>query len=131
MSEFVVITDSPFTIQRGSDIDKDFDFNLRNPDIHKNAVLMFRLNTFESETGPVIISVKINGQGVMTQHPNQLFGGDAHRTLHEVVGPRILRSGTNNIEFSVSTDTPGLARISDVVLFWNQGGLFSRFLRNF
>ena len=130
MSEFVVITDAPFTIQRGSDIDKDFDFNLRTPDVSKSSVLMFRLNTFETETGLVLITVKINGQGVMTQHPDQLFGGDAHRTLHEVVAPGVLRPGDNNIEFSVSTDTPGLARISDVVLLWQQAGsfLFPRFL---
>ena len=91
---------------------------------------MFRLNTFETETGLVLITVKINGQGVMTQHPDQLFGGDAHRTLHEVVAPGVLRPGDNNIEFSVSTDTPGLARISDVVLLWQQAGsfLFPRFL---
>ena len=50
MSEFVAITDAPFRIQRGSDIDKDFDFNLRNPDVSKSSVLMFRLNTFETET---------------------------------------------------------------------------------
>ena len=130
MSNFVVITDAPFTIQRGSDIDKDFDFNLRSPDVSESSVLMFRLNTFETETGLVILTVKINGQGVMTQHPDQLFGGDAHRTLHEVVAPGILRPGDNNIEFSVSTNAPGLARVSDVVLMWQQtsGSRFSRFL---
>jgi hypothetical protein len=130
MSEFVAITDAPFTIQTGSDIDKDFDFDLRTPDVSKSSVLMFRLNTFETETGLVLLTVKINGQGVMTQHPDQLFGGDAHRTLHEVVAPGILSPGDNNIEFSVSTDSPGLARISDVVLLWQQArsSLFPRFL---
>lgn len=130
MSEFIAITDAPFSIQMGSDIDKDFDFNLRNPDVSKSSVLMFRLNTFETETGLVVITVKINGQGVMTQHPDQLYGGDAHRTLHEVVAPGILRPDENNIEFSVSTNTPGLARISDVVLLWQQkrGFLFPRIL---
>jgi hypothetical protein len=130
MSEFVAITDAPFAIQTGSDIDKDFDFDLRTPDVSKSSVLMFRLNTFETETGLVLLTVKINGQGVMTQHPDQLFGGDAHRTLHEVVAPGILSPGDNNIEFSVSTDSPGLARISDVVLLWQQArsSLFPRFL---
>ena len=133
MSEFVAITDTPFRIQRGADIDKDFDFDLRNPDISKSSVLMFRLNTFETETGLVILTVKINGEGVMTQHPDQLFGGDAHRTLHEVVAPGILRPGENNIEFSVSTDTPDLARVSDVVLLWQstRSFLFPQFLRAF
>ena len=119
MSEFSVITDTPFTIQTGSDIDKDFNFNLRNPEVSRNAVLVFRLNTFETETGLVVLTVRINGEGVMTNHPDQLFGGDAHRTIHEVVGPGILRPGDNEIEFSVSTGTPGLARISDVVLWWH------------
>ena len=122
MSEFVVITDAPFTMQRGSDIDKDFNFNLRNPDVNKNAVLVFRLNTFETETGLVSLTVRINGNGVMTHHPDQLFGGDAHRTIHEVVAPGILRPGDNEIEFSVSTGTPGLARISDIVLWWHARG---------
>ncbi len=132
MSEFNVITDTPFVIQTGSDIDKDFDFNLRNPDASKSAVLMFRLNTFQTETGLVLLTVKINGQGVMTQHPDQLFGGDAHRTIHEVVAPGILRPGDNNVEFSVDTGTPGAARISDIVLLWQQrkgrGFLFSQFV---
>lgn len=75
---------------------------------------MFRLNTFETEAGLVRLSIDVNGTGVM----NQLFGGDAHRTIHEVISGNILKHGNNEINFVLDTNLPGLARISDVVLWW-------------
>jgi hypothetical protein len=115
VADFIVIKDNPFDLQKGEDIDQDFSFTISTDgDLVGRSVIVFRLNTFETETGLVQLRIDVNGSGVM----NQLFGGDAHRTIHEAIRGNILKHGNNEINFVLDTNLPGLARISDVVLWY-------------
>lgn len=112
IADFVTITDNPFTIAIGADIDRDYTFNLETgADLPSKAVLMF---VFSSSSANSKLQVTLNSE-VLNYTFNDKF---QRNTIHEVIAGNKLKLSNNKIEFKTNQ---GSFLISDVILFYQRG----------
>lgn len=108
VADYSIIRDSPFTLEVGGDIDRQFSFSLPNEaHLGSRSILAFR--TLNNQR--VSFRVEINGSNQLTF----TFGTSEVKTFHEVISANLLQHGTNTINFVV---TSGEMTFADIVLWW-------------
>ena len=108
-SKLAVILAGQIRLAVGGDIDRTFDFNLDGvfgPNTER-AILFFNL----TNASALELSIKLRNYQLVKRYPS-----NHERSVHEVVGPRAVSSGANQLTFAVRE---GSCTISDVVL-WHQ-----------
>lgn len=115
ISDYLIITDSKFSIQIGGDLDKDFDFTLESgAHLGSRSILEFVLFV-QSGASSLGFQVMING----SKQLSYTFTGFRVNTLHEVIDANVLKAGTNNIFFGITGGSGGL-EFGDVVLHYQR-----------
>ena len=112
LADYVVLSDSSFTIQTGGDVDRSFNVNLE-ADAHlaSRAILSFMLAAQNGANSPQLM-IEVNGA---QQLNGTLQDGPFVTVLHELVNQNALQVNNNNIRFAIVGGV-GTLNISDVIL---------------
>jgi hypothetical protein len=116
LADYVVLSDSSFTIQTGGDIDRAFNVNLE-ADAHlaSRAILSFMLTAQNGANSPQLM-IEVNGA---QQLNGTLQDGPFVTVLHELVNQNALQVNNNNIRFAIVGGV-GTLNISDVILHYRR-----------
>ena len=116
LADYVVLSDSSFTIQTGGDTDRSFNVNLE-ADAHlaSRAILSFMLAAQNGANNPQLL-VEVNGG---QQLNGTLQDGPFVTVLHELVNQNVLQVNNNSIRFAIVGGT-GTLNISDVILHYRR-----------
>jgi hypothetical protein len=116
LADYVVLSDSSFTIQTGGDVDRSFNVNLE-ADAHlaSRAILSFMLAAQNNANSPQLM-IEVNGA---QQLNGTLQDGPFVTVLHELVNQNALQVNNNNIRFAIVGGV-GTLNISDVILHYRR-----------
>jgi hypothetical protein len=121
-SSFQIITDIKATLKIGSDIDKDFDFDLPGLDpINDSGVLAFVCSTAPDVIKPpegLKFHMTINDKPEVHHTVSQMEA----RTIHEVIKPGSLKSQGNKLHIHL-IEGVGTLQIADLVIWYRTGKL--------
>jgi hypothetical protein len=121
-SSFQIITDIKVTLKIGSDIDKDFDFDLPGLDpINDSGILAFVCSTTPDVIKPpegLKFHMTINDKPAVQQTVSQT----EVRTIHEVISPGRLKSQGNKLHIHL-IEGVGTLQIADLVIWYRTGKL--------
>ena len=116
LADYVVLSDSSFTIQTGGDIDRSFNVNLE-ADAHlaSRAILSFMLAAQNGANSPQLL-IEVNGA---QQLNGTLQDGPFVTVLHELVNQNVLQVNNNTVRFAI-VGGMGTLNISDVILHYRR-----------
>jgi len=117
IADYLIITQSNFSIQSDGDIDREFNFTLESgASLASRAVLVFDIS-IQPAANNLRFEARING----SSQESRSYTGLQRHSIHTVVDASLLRIGNNanNINFRILSGT-GRLSIGDVVLFYQR-----------